>query len=478
MSPGTVHWFVGAARVAAKDARTAPPWHAPPVTPADDLRRPVILPPWWRGGAPREPLGESFARARWLLATYWLLLVSGYVALVGAAFRFGGANADVAALLPMLVAASTFGVAGGNLLALLRLRAWVVQSTVWGFIALSCVVALSAGPWIAGAALSFLTGLGCGHAAMQRRSLLVALWGPAVCWAGAILPVLEGHGGIRRWEIGVKEGVWDPTALALLGSLAALYLAFLAGQSSYHNAVWAAGGTESQDTQVHARVEPTLHLTRRGALALALLGALVTATTALVAPYLWRTGPADARREHPGAPPTTPPPRDGEGHRRRPARPDRQALRDAVLRAAHHAREQVEDVLPFLPLFVLNRPVRRWWRLRRLRRGGRREEPTERALRRWEYVVVALGDVGIRVLPGDTADELVAKVDAQRAALGLGSIPELHAAASEVDRVRFGLGIPAGTIAALEDHAVRAYEEIRAPMTRGQQLRCWWRRMT
>jgi hypothetical protein len=37
------------------------------VTPVDDLRRPMILPPWWRGGTPREPLVEAFARARWLL---------------------------------------------------------------------------------------------------------------------------------------------------------------------------------------------------------------------------------------------------------------------------------------------------------------------------------------------------------------------------------------------------------------------------
>lgn len=60
------------------------------MTPADDLRRPMILPPWWRGGTPREPLAEAFSRARWLLATYWLLLVSGYVVLLGVAFRYWG----------------------------------------------------------------------------------------------------------------------------------------------------------------------------------------------------------------------------------------------------------------------------------------------------------------------------------------------------------------------------------------------------
>jgi hypothetical protein len=40
-----------------------------------------------------------------------------------------------------------------------------------------------------------------------------------------------------------------------------------------------------------------------------------------------------------------------------------------------------------------------------------------------------------------------------------------------------GLGIPAGTVEALEAHALRAYEAIRAPMTPWQRAACWWRRM-
>jgi hypothetical protein len=453
------------------------------VTPADDLRRPMILPPWWRGGTPREPLSEAFARARWLLATYWLLLVSGYVVLLGVAFRYWGADEELLALLPILVGASTVGVALGNLLALLRLRGWVVQSVVWfAIVALTCTVAIAAGPHVAGGAIAFLTSVGCGHAAMQRRALLTTLWIPAVCWVGAMLTVIDQHGGVRQWEAGLKDGVWDPTALALLGTLVALYFAFLAGQARYHHAVWAAGATDTPTTVTEHHKSHPRGLSRRGALALVLLTLLVTASVAAVAPYLWRTGARDGH--HPGDGVSDPrgrnrrQPGDPDRPGRRAPRPDAQALRDALRRAARKARGQAEDLFPFVPLFFLNRPVRRWWRLRRLRRGGRAEEPTKRALRRWEYVTVALGDVGLRVLPGDTVDELVAKVSAQRAAKGLPPIPELGAAAAEVDRVRFGLGIPAGTLEALEAHAVRAYEAIRAPMTRWQQVACWWRRMT
>jgi len=60
----------------------------------------MILPPWWRGGSPREPLSEALSRARWLLATYWLLLVSGYVVLLGVAFRYWGADQEFLVLLP------------------------------------------------------------------------------------------------------------------------------------------------------------------------------------------------------------------------------------------------------------------------------------------------------------------------------------------------------------------------------------------
>ena len=454
------------------------------MTPADDLRRPMILPPWWRGGTPREPLAEAFSRARWLLATYWLLLVSGYVVLLGVAFRYWGADDELLVLLPILVVASTLGVALGNLLALLRLRGWVVQSVVWfAIVTLTCTVAIAAGPHVAGGAIAFLTSVSCGHAAMQRRALLTTLWVPAVCWVGAMLTVIEQHGGIRRWEAGLKEGVWDPTALALLGTLVALYFAFLAGQARYHHAVWAAGATDTPTTFTQHHRGGALRLTRRGALALVLLAMLVTAAIATVAPYLWRTGartghrPGEASSDARGRDRGTPP-GDGQDPARRSPRPDAQALREALRRAARKAGEQAGGVLPFVPLFFLNRPARRWWRLRRLRRGGRAEEPTKRALRRWEYVTVALGDVGLRVLPGDTVDELVAKVSAQREARGLPQIPELGAAAAEVDRVRFGLGIPAGTLEALEAHAVRAYEAIRAPMTPWQRVACWWRRMT
>lgn len=453
------------------------------MTPVDDLRRPMILPPWWRGGTPREPLVEAFARARWLLATYWLLLVSGYVVLLGAAFRYWGADPELLVLLPVLVVASTLGVALGNLLALLRLRAWVVQGVVWfAIITLACTVAIAAGPRVAGGAVAFLTSVSCGHAAMQRRALLATLWLPAVCWVGAMLTVIEQHGGVRYWEVGVKDGVWDPTALGLLGTLVALYFAFLAGQGRYHHAVWAAGATDTPTTVTQHQRGAALRLTRRGGLAIILLALLVTAATASLAPYLWRTAPRQGQRPGDGASDPRgrerrPPPGERDPRGRRAPHPDAQALRDAVSRAARKAREQAEDVLPFVPLFFLNRPVRRWWRLRRLRRGGRADEPTKRALRRWEYVTVALRDVGVRVLPGDTVDELVAKVSAQREAKGLPPIPELGAAAAEVDRVRFGLGIPAGTVEALEAHALRAYEAIRAPMTPWQRAACWWRRM-
>jgi len=443
----------------------------------------MILPPWWRGGSPREPLTEAFSRARWLLATYWLLLVSGYVVLLGVAFRYWGADQEFLVLLPVLVGASTIGVALGNLLALARIRGWVVQSGVWLAIAMSCTVAIAAGPHLAGGAIAFLTSVSCGHAAMQRSSLLTALWVPAVCWVGAMLTVIDQHGGVRRWETGAKDGVWDPTALALLGALVGLYFAFLAGQARYHSAVWSAGGTDAPALLTQHQRGAPLRLTRRGALALVLLALLATTATAWVAPYLWRTGPRDGHRAGHGAGDPRAagrPASDSEPDRatRGRPRPDAHVLRDALGRAARKAREQAEGVLPLVPLFLLNRPVRRWWRLRRMRRGGRSDEPTKRALRRWDYVTVALRDVGIRVLPGDTADELVAKVNAQRESKGLGPIPELAAAAAEVDRVRFGLGIPAGVVDALEVHAVRAYEAVRAPMTRWQRVACWWRRMT
>jgi hypothetical protein len=181
----------------------------------------------------------------------------------------------------------------------------VVQSVVWfAIVTLACTVAIAAGPHVAGGSIAFLTSVSCGHAAMQRRALLTTLWVPAVCWVGAMLTVIEQHGGVRRWEAGLKDGVWDPTALALLGTLVGLYFAFLAGQARYHHAVWAAGATDTPTTVTQHQRGAALRLTRRGALALMLLALLVTAATASIAPYLWRTGArtGSARARHPATP--------------------------------------------------------------------------------------------------------------------------------------------------------------------------------
>ena len=43
--------------------------------------------------------------------------------------------------------------------------------------------------------------------------------------------------------------------------------------------------------------------------------------------------------------------------------------------------------------------------------------------------------------------------------------------------MRFGLGIPAGAIEALQAQAERAFVTVRAPMSAWQRVKSWWRKI-
>lgn len=444
-----------------------------------DAPRPeMLLPPWLSAGTPKVPLRDAITRAKGLLATYWLFLVSGYVALVGAGFYYW-ADPKLLWGLALVIAMSTAGVALGNVTAMLRVRAWIIQVVVWGALIASCTTALLMGPVVALSLVSFLTGVGCGHMALQRGSLLGTLWVPTVGWATAILTVLEHNHRLATWRAGDKSGVWQPVTLGLLLAFITLFFFFLAGQERYHGRVWIAGGSTGATSVTWRRAEGGLRLRVRGVIAIALAAVLVTGAVALVAPYLWRTAPAqpNGQREAP------PEPERGEG-RERPAdegeqrRPrfDGEGLRRAIERAARRAREQGGAVLPFLPLFLLNRPLRRWWLLRRLRRS-KGVSPSRRASNRWRQIVIAMGDAGVEPKQADTVDDAIEHMERARERQGLAPSQGLATFGEHYQRVRYGLGIPPGALDAMDREAESAYRDLRAPLGRWRRVKGWWRRI-
>ncbi len=439
-----------------------------PETPAPQAV--MVLPPWLVAGVAREPLRESLERARWVLGSYWLLLGSSYVVLFATAKTWWHGDLGMTAV---LLVASALGVAVGNALALARLRPWLVQVLVHGTLMASCLSTFAGMPPLAILVIgSFLWSLGGGHLTLQRRGSLVALWIPMICWAAAIITILEQNGRLHQWQSGHKEGVWQPMTLALLFMVIVEFFFFLAGQEHYHTQVWQAGATATPMSLTTHRAIGATRITKRGVTAVIALALVATFFVEKVSPYLWRTGPQESR-DH-----GRDPPRERENRRpRSPPEPDWDALVRSLERSLHEAERQARDVLPFVPLFLLNRPLRRAWLLRRLRRPLGAVSPSERAANLWRYVLIALGDVKMSPQPGEALDHTITRVIEARAATGEPAPEGLSDACEVYQRIRLGLGIPAGSIESLEASAARVFATVRAPMTRWQRARSWWRKL-
>src|SRR4051812_35138774 len=105
---------------------------------SEDVRQ-FPLPPWLWSGTEREPLRDALGRARWLLISYWVLLVSGYLALTATVLGLSTGSGSGYALVAAIAAASVVGVLVGNLLGLLRLRAWIVNLLAIGASITACL---------------------------------------------------------------------------------------------------------------------------------------------------------------------------------------------------------------------------------------------------------------------------------------------------------------------------------------------------
>jgi hypothetical protein len=144
-------------------------------------------------------------------------------------------------------------------------------------------------------------------------------------------------------------------------------------------------------------------------------------------------------------------------------------------RVAREAEEQGKSALPFVPLFLLRRPMRRAWLLWRLRR--RKGAASARAANLWRYILIGLGDAHASPRAGETLEELVARVNAARNAAGLAPAAGLGESVAVYERVRFGLGIPQGAVDALHDSAGHAFAEVRAPLGPWARLKGWFRKL-
>ena len=427
---------------------------------------------------PREParpigtlgFGESFTKARFPLLAFWILSVGGLAVMTATIVMLeGGAPHDFDTFLSF-VFGCIFGLGCGNLLGLFRVRLWV--GVVFGIVNVIMMVAIAeAGGsgfevvllgWI-----GFLMGIGCGHLALSHRFGLAAAWLPILCWVGSIMVYLNDYGRVSQWEQS-KISAWMPVPLFYLFCLVVLLLWYMAAKETHRLALWEMlGGAPWKRTLVRTQ-KRRVRLHPRGVAAILALSAIVFIAGAVISPYLWRTGRGDREAHHAQEPPP---------ERRYDTEPyDWDGVANAIRRMIREVQDSGGMLLPFVPLFLLNRPIRRAIRLRHLRRPLTRVPPTKRVKNLWRLVRLGVTDNGWRPRAGASVQDVADEVQARARKHGAPRSDAVAEAAEIYTRVRYGLGIRPDDVERLERAATQAYSDARRGMTVWQQLKAWWRK--
>jgi hypothetical protein len=415
---------------------------------------------------------ERLSQARAVIAVYWLLVIGGLVSFTATILFYEGAS-DVPEVTACVIGA-VLGVLVGQVFALCRLRPWVS----WAFFGVSIAGMISLGLFGAAAPGSevfllfwfcFTNAIIAGHTSLSHRFGLAAAWLPILFWVASIIIILNEHGRVVAWERN-KVSAWLPVPLVILFLTVLLLIGYLATKESHRLTLWQLVGSAPWRRTRLRRAVPRVRMRARGWVALLLLALLVFAGTAVLSPYLWRTGEADDGGGA-GAEPTPQDPWNPPGGF------DWQEVVEAVERIGRGARDAGRALLPFIPLFLLNRPVRRLWLLWRLRRPAWPEPPSRRIACLWEYVRIGLGDAGLAPRSSDSVEDAVER--AAEAARRRGEKPSeaLSSAGGIYTRVRYGLGIRPGEVAALDAAAGRAFRDVRSGLTAWERFKSWFRKL-
>lgn len=362
------------------------------------------------------------------------------------------------------VTAGLVGVVAGQLLSLFRLRVlplWVL-SCLFFFGAFWLVMSTGLSlPKVVLLAIAFFSfGFPCGLLSLQHRWELAASFWPAVGWIGSAIMILNHEGRVSRWHED-KALAWLPVPLALLCGFVVFLLLYLAAKQSMRVDLWQAlSGAAQRRVQ---RREAVRAIPRRSLLSLLGLALVLFAFTAVLAPYLWRTGRGDrdggqssGERDEPDERPTRP--RDGE------------ALQQMMKELARAAKASSQLLWPLLLLLLLYRPTKRALLMTHLKTPIVPTPPSERIDNLWELVRIRAEDAGLALKPSDSVEELLARAGAS----GLATA-ELHEAAAIYVRTRYGLAVRAGDPLAMRRVATVAADGLGARMSPWDRAKTWFR---
>jgi hypothetical protein len=429
------------------------------------------------------------------VVAYWTITLVSVGIFALAVMVSIGPTPEALIALAILLGAAAFGVAFGQVCGLLRLRMWavVLAGTLAGAALFGMTVATSAVPAIAGVlGIVFFFFPFCsvsGWLALQPNGAICATFTPLMFLTGAIIFVAERTGSVAYWFAGQKWAIWDVFSLPILFLAVAMVLGFLASREVHRLHHWQ--NADAPELVRTRRTGSRLAGLVRGAGSVVVIGMLTVALTvgsALLAPYLWRTGPREGGEgepteqpePQPGEPQPQPRPRPGRGQESQPIErgPGSPMSPEEMERAARNAGVSVLFLLLFallalLSILVFGPPIRRTLLLTHLRRPLWPVPPSRHVALSWWLVEIALADLEVELAPGDVPATLARKAVAK---LPTGLVVEpIEEVAAVADRVAFGLGIAPDDTMRARRQAEMAYEAIWSQLSELQKVRAIYR---
>ena len=234
-------------------------------------------------------MSDTFRQARRLLVAYWLYAGAGSLLLSAAllATRRTSLRSTTRGEVLLVLVACLVGLAAGQWLALLRLRAFPVF--------ISCAFAWASSQLVLAIVLGFqhpfarpltfgAVWLLSGFFSLRPRLALVAYFCGAAGWIGAAVVILNAHHErLRVWRL-IRQAGWLPWTLLLLAGFLVTLLVYLVARQGYRLSLWQSlAGDEPPPGWGEAPRGPLL--APRNCIPLLVLGGLLFAFTAGVSPH-------------------------------------------------------------------------------------------------------------------------------------------------------------------------------------------------
>lgn len=393
---------------------------------------------------------------------YLLFTIFGSVALFGSVAAYEGGG-DLLELVLGLIA-GVIGVVAGQLLAISRVRVLPVLIALGAFgTAVITFVTFSSAPFpkeVGIPLLFFAFAFPCGMLSLQHRWELLASFWPSIGWIGGVFVILNNEGRVHDWERD-KVQAWLPVPLFLLFGFLVFWLLYLSAKQAVRVELWQAlSGAVMRRVAKKTTISA---LPRKNVLSLLIVAVALFAITAVLAPYLWRTGKGDHESKHPHDQTSEPQTREGP-------KLDGDSIIQQMQKLARAAKETAAHLWPLLLLLLLYRPAKRALLHTHLLRPLVPTPPTERIDNGWEYVRIAAEDAGVVPSASDSVEELLARVEAKSL-----MTPAVLSAAEIYARTRYGFTVARGDAEAMRGHAATAGRELRAHLTPWQRIRNLWR---